>query len=393
MASPGAGGAPSLAGFGGVHPGAWFELRVAAAAPLAPAFFVLGLSSVDLPILDGLLVPSPDVVVPRATDAAGRAVFVGKWPATLPAGVPLFAQAWVLESSAPLTAASSNALLATSAAGPEWGGFPATWIWGENCGTETKIQVHAYNPDFYILRQSICTNFEAPFFYLLMGATKALLLDTGAGNIQLASTVSGLVANWAAVRGIPTPPITVVHSHAHGDHVQADAQFAAVPGAVVAGKTLAQVVQFFGFANWPNDVVTLDLGGRIVDVLGIPGHQATHIALYDRRTGTLLTGDSLYPGRLYVNGAQSQGNWAVFKASVQRLVDFTATRPLVWVLGTHIEMTKTPGVDFRIGAGVHPNERELQLTRDHLLLLDAELDNLPNPAFKTTPAFIIYPIG
>ena len=34
-----------------------------------------------------------------------------------------------------------------------------------------------------------------------------------------------------------------------------------------------------------------------------PGHHAAGIALYDRRTGNLLTRDSLYPGRLYVNEA------------------------------------------------------------------------------------------
>ena len=41
------------------------------------------------------------------------------------------------------------------------------------------------------------------------------------------------------------------------------------------------------------------------------------IALYDRRTGLLLTGDTLYPGRLYVRDGPA------FAASIQRLVAFT----------------------------------------------------------------------
>ncbi len=44
----------------------------------------------------------------------------------------------------------------------------------------------------------------------------------------------------------------------------------------------------------------IDLGDRVLDVLAIPGHHAAHVAYYDRKTGILLTGDHLYPGRLYV---------------------------------------------------------------------------------------------
>jgi len=393
LSLPGAGAAPTLSGFGGLHPDAWFQLSVAGAQPGAPLFHVLGLAQASLPLFAGTLVPFPDAVVAGVADGAGRASLLAKWPASAPVGTQLVAQTWILESAAPIAVSATNGIVATGASGPEWGAFPAQWIWGQNCQSEVKIQVHAYNPDFYILRQSICTNFEAPFFYLLMGEQKALLLDTGAGGIQLASTVTSLVAQWAAARSIPTPQLVVVHSHAHGDHVQGDSQFNAIPGVQVAGTSVNAVTNFFGFAPWPTDVVTLDLGGRLVDVLGIPGHQAAHIALYDRRTATLLTGDSLYPGRLYVNGASSQGNWNVFKTSVQRLVDFTNPRPLAWVLGTHIEMSNNPGVNFPIGARVHPNERRLELTRAHLLLLDAELDALPTPTLKVTPDFIIYPIN
>ena len=36
-------------------------------------------------------------------------------------------------------------------------------------------QVHEYNADFYILRESGCTNYEKPFLYLIFGKDKALL--------------------------------------------------------------------------------------------------------------------------------------------------------------------------------------------------------------------------
>lgn len=40
-------------------------------------------------------------------------------------------------------------------------------------------QVHAYNNNTYILRQSGLTDYEKPFLYLLFGDEKAYLLDTG----------------------------------------------------------------------------------------------------------------------------------------------------------------------------------------------------------------------
>ena len=39
-------------------------------------------------------------------------------------------------------------------------------------------------------------------------------------------------------------------------------------------------------------------------MIPIPGHDVASIALYDRVTGNFMTGDSLYPGRLYVPEAQ-----------------------------------------------------------------------------------------
>ena len=50
---------------------------------------------------------------------------------------------------------------------------------GPNCLTVPDWQVHEYNEDFYILRESGCINAEKPFLYLMFGENKALLEDTG----------------------------------------------------------------------------------------------------------------------------------------------------------------------------------------------------------------------
>ena len=74
----------------------------------------------------------------------------------------------------------------------------------------------------------------------------------------------------------------------------------------------------------------------------IPGHEAASIALYDRRTGSLLTGDTLYPGRLYVRDA------GAFVESVGRLVEFTATRDVAHVLAEALESDTTIGKTFDV---------------------------------------------
>ena len=57
------------------------------------------------------------------------------------------------------------------------------WIHGSEAAkynTDPDIQVHACDEHTYILRQNMAVSHEAPFMFLLFGASRALLLDTGA---------------------------------------------------------------------------------------------------------------------------------------------------------------------------------------------------------------------
>ncbi len=111
--------------------------------------------------------------------------------------------------------------------------------------------------------------------------------------------------------------------------------------------------------------------------------------MYDRRTGILLTGDSLYPGRLYVRPEK----WPAYRSSIQRLLAFTEDKPVRHILGTHIEMTAQPGVDFRYRSTEHPNERRLELTRSHLVELGNALVAMgETPARAKRDDFIIFPL-
>lgn len=100
----------------------------------------------------------------------------------------------------------------------------------------------------------------------------------------------------------------------------------------------------------------------------------------------------MYPGFLFIGDAVRRGNFVEFQTSIQRLVDFTAERPVSWILGSHIEMTNEPGVPYSYGSNNQPMERILQLDRNHLLELNEALLAMDaEPVQEIHDDFIIQP--
>lgn len=265
-------------------------------------------------------------------------------------------------------------MLACAMTAPAWaadsgikpGVLPDHWLLGgPNCVELPEFQVHEYNPDLYILRESGCASDEKPFLYLLFGQDKALLLDTGAEKTEVSRTVHKVIDYWLARNKKASIPLVVGHLHGHGDHTAGDPQFASAPNTTLIAPTAEAVKKFFGFKAWPSEIVQYDLGARVLDIIPIPGHDETSIAIYDRQTGLLLTGDTVYPGRIYVNDSLAE-----FSASIQRLVDFTKDKTVTHVLGTHIENSRTPYVDYKIHTVYQPDEHVLQLGRGDILELN-----------------------
>lgn len=269
----------------------------------------------------------------------------------------------------------------------EPGVLPTAWlVAGPNCLEVPDWQVHEYNSSFYILRESGCTNYEKPFLYLIFGRDKALLVDTGAGASDAAVVVQKLIAKWLKRNQHEATSLVVAHSHGHGDHVSGDKGFDGMANVTLVPATAEAEAKAFGIANWPEGLGSIDLGDRVVDVLAIPGHQPAHLAYYDRKTGILLTGDHLYPGRLYVS------DFPTYVASTRRLVQFTETRPVAHILGCHIEQSSTPFVDYPVGTVYQPHEHSLELGRSHLLELMAGLEALQGqPKRVLLRDFTIYP--
>jgi glyoxylase-like metal-dependent hydrolase (beta-lactamase superfamily II) len=238
-----------------------------------------------------------------------------------------------------------------------------------------EFYIHQYNPNFYILRQSGCTDYEKPFLYLIFGADKAMLWDTGSRNARVREAVDRLIERWLKANSRAGIPLVVVHSHKHGDHIAGDKQFADRPDTTLVQPDVASVKTFFGFGNWPEEIRTFDLGGRVMDIIPIPGHSDDSIALYDRRTAILLTGDTVYPGRLYVN----VNDFPAFRNSLHRLASFIDGKPVAHVLGNHIEQARTPFTDYPTGTKYQPEEHELALSAAHVFELDRVLQKMTAP--------------
>ena len=267
---------------------------------------------------------------------------------------------------------------------PVPGSLPAPWnIGAEDCvaSPQPPLQVQTYEPQTFILRQSPCATSEANFIYLLIGSDKALLIDTGAvadpNTMPLAKTVLELLPDKEHKK----LPLLVAHTHRHLDHRAGDAQFASLPSVQVVPFKLEGVRAFFGFADWPNGIGHIDLGERTVDVIPTPGHNETHVAFYDDRTGILFSGDFLLPGRLLIEDG------GAYRESAVRVVDFLKARPLTHILGGHIELN-IAGRAYRSGSHYHPDEHRLELAREDLTALPAALQRF-NGFYARYPNYIL----
>jgi len=241
------------------------------------------------------------------------------------------------------------------------------WIHGsKDCKTnkDPLIDVLEYDADTFILRQNKCTNFEAPFIYVFFGKHTVFVQDTGATedaeSFPLYEKIQALISTRPPLENGEALKILVTHSHGHGDHTAADAQFRGKENVTLVEPDTKSVIDFFKFRNWPDGEKKIDLGERVLIAFPIPGHQEASVAVYDPRTKWLLSGDSFYPGRLYVK------DWNSFRSSIQRMLDFTKTHEVEAVLGTHIEMTKVPGIGYPVGTDYQPEEASLILVPDDL---------------------------
>ena len=248
--------------------------------------------------------------------------------------------------------------------GPAPGAFPDRWICGSPSAmdnTDPPIQVHWYNEHTAILRQNKAYSYEAPFAPLYFGNDRVLLLDEGyvqlRNDCDYRAVVDDCIEQWCRRnrRNPAAMELLVAFSHLHADHYAAVNQFADRPNTRYMGLTHEEMLGFWGMTNFPEERVTLDLGGREILIWGSPGHVISEFAYYDSYTQILYTGDMFYRGRCYISF------WEPWFDSMKRLIDFCDTHPVAHVMGCHVEMSET-GEDYPYGLTYQPDEAPVQMT-------------------------------
>lgn len=188
-------------------------------------------------------------------------------------------------------------------------------------------------------------HWEEPHCYLICGADRAALIDTGLGVGDLGQVVKGLTRL----------PVTVLLTHAHWDHLGGVGQFShfalhpaerswvedqfPLPLAAVKANLTREDCHFpSGFrledyrvfqgtpARLLEDGDQIDLGGRVLTVLHTPGHSPGHCCFYEAERGYLFTGDLIYRGCL--DAFYPTTDPVLFRSSVERLQDLPVRRLL-----------------------------------------------------------------
>jgi glyoxylase-like metal-dependent hydrolase (beta-lactamase superfamily II) len=257
--------------------------------------------------------------------------------------------------------------------------------------TDPAIEVHQYDQSSYVLRQNKCVTYEAPFIYVLFGEKKVLVLDTGATespvDFPLYETVKSLLEKQSEQSQNADMEILVIHSHGHRDHYTGDFQFEGKQNVTVVAPNRNGIDQYFGFNNWPEDVGYVELGGRKITIIPTPGHQEEAISIYDPQTKWLLTGDTFYPGAIYVK------DWSEYKNSIARLASFTNSNEVSLVLGAHIEMTNKASEYYSIGTIYQPDEASLALMPKDLSVLHSALEKSVETKTIVLEKLVVEPMG
>ena len=122
--------------------------------------------------------------------------------------------------------------------------------------------------------------------YLVEGSEKAALIDTGMGSGDLAGYV----------RTLTKLPVVVLITHGHGDHTGQAGQFSTI---YFPQKESGARVRFDVSKTMPlTEGQRIDLGGKDLEVIEIPGHTAGSVAFLDAKDRSIFTGDAI--GSSYV---------------------------------------------------------------------------------------------
>jgi glyoxylase-like metal-dependent hydrolase (beta-lactamase superfamily II) len=200
---------------------------------------------------------------------------------------------------------------------------------------ESWFEIYRIRPGVFAIYEP--KQFEEVISYLILGEKRALLFDTGLGVGKISATVARLTSL----------PVTVINSHTHFDHVGGNAEFqeiwnrdlpytrqnmsgesnaysrdALAPERLCGALPPGTSSKSYSIRPWKSthalqDGERVKLGGRVLEVIFTPGHTPDSVVLFDRKNGLLFTGDTFYPGPIYLFVPET--DFAAYVRSVARL--------------------------------------------------------------------------
>ena len=194
-------------------------------------------------------------------------------------------------------------------------------------------------------------HYQETISHLIVGTERAILFDTGMGLLPIRPVVER----------ITDLPVSVLNSHTHYDHVGGNSEFSSVfaidsdytranmagfensriaadlgPEAFCDGPPASVDLAAFRTKPWAQsryvkDGEILDLGGRRLEILHVPGHTPDSTALLDAENGMLFTGDTFYDAGLWLYVPES--NLDDYDRALARLVSVEGR--VKYLLGAH----------------------------------------------------------
>ena len=193
--------------------------------------------------------------------------------------------------------------------------------------------------------------FQVSISHLIIGDDRAVLFDTGMGIFPIRPIVER----------ITQLPIVVLNSHTHFDHVGGNAEFSdvlainsvytktnmmgfehdeiasdVIPEAFCGESPAGFDVETYHTKPWSaskyiEDGDIIDLGGRTLEVLHVPGHTPDAITLLDAKNRLLFTGDTFYNDNLWLFVPET--NLDNYTSSIERLAGIEGD--IKYLFGAH----------------------------------------------------------
>lgn len=210
----------------------------------------------------------------------------------------------------------------------------------------------AFDHDVTLIWESFAAPWMRCNIWLVRGRDRDLVIDTGMGIKPLKVEITRLTDQ----------PLTAISTHAHFDHMggahefderlghQCEAEIHANPTArnsVYDGFLVAEAFEHLSedefdistytvtpapLTGYLDDGDVIDLGNRAFQVLHLPGHSPGSIALYEKETGILFSGDTLYQDDYLLDNLYHSDKES-FRHSLSRLRDL----PVSMVHGGHFD--------------------------------------------------------